>query len=1441
MGLLKKLTSRVFSSKPKEDNDSSKKELLRRCYFEVMEQRRVLSADPVIAAVTYLEGDAGQDTTPDHFEVTFEGGSDSTHLTQFTINGDQDQSGNLSDGDMFFDYNDQQPGAGSHHDFQFDAANSIGVDASDIRSVTFGEDGLSLTIEVANFEQSDVFAFTVDVDEVERFRTDKIASGVEFEGSFFTADFVDENYTFDDKEISTDVVLDGGFVQTQREGIFYDEYDQMFSAGQDAANGIIELTRDNQEGQRNRTAGAVDAYDLVAKPISIEGTIYHDENVNCEHDGNEDGIAGVKVSLEKLNEQSGLYEAVATTRTDANGDYSFGEELGLTPGTYQLVEGQPDGFLDVGASAGSEGGVVEQTVAGDKNVISDINIPLGGTAATDYDFKEVRPATLSGNVWHDENNDGVFDPNEQGIANVLIEVTRVGAKSGAVEDVFANTDTISVRTDANGHYSVEQLPPGIYQIVEVNNYPDGSVDPLAGFIDGKDSIGTVAASSVGAKTNDRFSQIELCADDEGVEYNFGEIKPAQISGFVSVSTPEGNCTDPTSSEHVGIEGVTIELYNDDGGLVATTLTGDRGFYSFDSLPPGTYSIVEIQPDGYLDGGQHIGNVDLAPNGNATNNDSFTAITLGSGDEGVRYDFCEHIPAELCGTVYHDRNNNGQQDTGEEGISGVTIQLFDVDGNVTAETVTDSDGAYCFLELYPGEYTVMEMQPGDYIDGIDSVGSVNGNATGLATVNDKFTNVTLVGGDKGVQYDFGEIRPGSISGQVHTDANGNCTLEVEEGERPLVGAELELLDANDNVIATTVTDINGNYSFGGLLPGEYSIRQIQPDGLFSGGETVGDGGGSASTNLLEGIVVGSDQQLVNYDFCEVEAAEIHGRVWEDGPAITTADGQPVEGYRNLRDGIYQQGVDTPLSGVRMQLYFYVDEANGSVIPRPVTLGEVQAEHYQHLGTTDPNAAVWVDTMANGEYWFEGLPAGSYIVLQTQPNGYFDSNDTPGTTTGFSYNSLAAAATAPQAVISTFSSEQIMDSVVNIYVNAGQVSQFNNFSEVSFNAEPPSQPQPPTPPQPPSQPARTPPSVGPTGHPGLMGAQPSSFTQFIGTSRGASFETQAGGGQPYTWHLSVINGGQPRGLEDGAGGEDSVWLTAGYIGNEDWNRFDMDDAVWSFTETRDLDGEIVSLDKQTRFGMIGGTPLSGDFDGDGTDELAVFKDGYWMIDINRNGLWDDSDLLARLGDASDQPVVGDWDGDGKDDIGIYGPIWERDREAIDRDPGLPNPDNDVYSRPKNVPPVDGEATNGARVMKLTNYGKQRADVVDHVFGYGDRELIAVTGDWNGNGVRSIGTFQDGVWELDVNGDGRFDGEDTVVQFGRAGDVPVVGDFNGDGIEEIAVYRSGTWMIDVDGNRELDATDKTFEMGEAGDRPIVGDWDGDGVDEPGVYHEDPTIRFD
>ncbi len=55
-----------------------------------------------------------------------------------------------------------------------------------------------------------------------------------------------------------------------------------------------------------------------------------------------------------------------------------------------------------------------------------------------------------------------------------------------------------------------------------------------------------------------------------------------------------------------------------------------------------------------------------------------------------------------------------------------------------------------------------------------------------------------------------------------------------------------------------------------------------------------------------------------------------------------------------------------------------------------------------------------------------------------------------------------------------------------------------------------------------------------------------------------------------------------------------------------------------------------------GGVGDTPVVGDWNGDGLDDIGVFNAGYWFLDLNGNYLWDDE--WYRFGGAKGKPVVG-----------------------------------------------------------------------------------------------------------------------------------------------------------------------------------------------------------
>lgn len=147
--------------------------------------------------------------------------------------------------------------------------------------------------------------------------------------------------------------------------------------------------------------------------------------------------------------------------------------------------------------------------------------------------------------------------------------------------------------------------------------------------------------------------------------------------------------------------------------------------------------------------------------------------------------------------------------------------------------------------------------------------------------------------------------------------------------------------------------------------------------------------------------------------------------------------------------------------------------------------------------------------------------------------------------------------------------------------------------------------------------------------------------------------------------------------------------------------------------------------------------------------------------------------------------------------------------------------------------GTFSNGEWNLDLNGDGTWQV-LKDGTLYFGQNGDKAVVGDWNGDGYDEIGVFSNGTWKLDLNGDGRWNGSptDKLLSFGAVGDTPIVGDWNGDGVSDIGVYKAGSWRIDRNANGMWDDSvlDARFTFGHTGALPIVGDWNADGKDEIG-----------
>ena len=74
-------------------------------------------------------------------------------------------------------------------------------------------------------------------------------------------------------------------------------------------------------------------------------------------------------------------------------------------------------------------------------------------------------------------------------------------------------------------------------------------------------------------------------------------------------------------------------------------------------------------------------------------------------------------------VWHDRDVDGQQESGEEGVGGVTVMLFDaVSNQVERTSLTDQYGYYFFDHLLPKQYYAKFSKPANFESTVSNQGS-----------------------------------------------------------------------------------------------------------------------------------------------------------------------------------------------------------------------------------------------------------------------------------------------------------------------------------------------------------------------------------------------------------------------------------------------------------------------------------------------------------------------------------------------------------------------------------------------------------------------------------------------------------------------------------------------------------------------------------------------
>jgi hypothetical protein len=505
--------------------------------------------------------------------------------------------------------------------------------------------------------------------------------------------------------------------------------------------------------------------------------------------------------------------------------------------------------------------------------------------------------------------------------------------------------------------------------------------------------------------------------------------PLEIGNYVWNDKNANGIQDATE---MGIDGITVELLKNNQ-VIASTTTQNGGQYYFSEdgatnqtwsttgdklLPNMEYCLRIALSETALKQGVPTGaDKDSSTNGDARDSDAkldgaYAKITLTTGNPGfVNHDYDFGFVSGNCigDYVWKDVNENGLQDSNEEGIDGIKVELLK-NNQVIATSTTSGGGLYTFTE--DGEPNQTWVTTGNKVEpNMDYVVRINhkeelgkykftlanqpdDEKDNDAIINGDYAEIAVRTGNIGTinhNNDFGFIPRLCVGNLVWLDTNNNGL--VDNGEAGVPNVEVILYNlgpdntkntSDDVEIAKQTTDKDGLYRFDTLKAGTYYIKLnsgIPADHRSSTGAGT-DGQGTSS---YEPVTSYTDQN--NNDNGSQMGTMIMSTAFElDYCKEPINDGD----QDNNTDLTIDFGLTPYLS--LGNLVWYDKNNDGRYNNNEQGVSNIEMILYQpgpdgQKGTSDDIEIKRTHTDTKGNYLFSFLYAGDYYVkLAKLPAGY-----------------------------------------------------------------------------------------------------------------------------------------------------------------------------------------------------------------------------------------------------------------------------------------------------------------------------------------------------------------------------------------------------------------------------------------------------------------------
>ncbi|WP_342045359.1 carboxypeptidase regulatory-like domain-containing protein, partial [Bacillus sp. OTU530] len=637
---------------------------------------------------------------------------------------------------------------------------------------------------------------------------------------------------------------------------------------------IVASTQTDQTGNYVLTGIAPGSYDAVfstenftSQTVSVNLTAGETETVNVALLPNpavingtvRDVITGNVLSNALIQVFNGQGRFLASMLTDVNGQYT--------------ISGLPEGMLSVQASA--------PNFASDMQVIT---LKPGETETVDFALAP-NPASLTGSVTDAQTG----APLPGTVIQVFIAGTAVPVKStftdpnGLYVINGLNEGEYRVVIGADNYASSIfhiVLGPGEARVLnaalvanpatiqgQVTDAQTGTPIAGAGVVTVIQGSGVIVASIQTDQTgnyvltgiapgsyNVVFSAANFTNQTVSVNLTAGETETVNIALTPNPALITGTVRDATTGNV--LSNALIQVFNSQGRFLASTLTDVNGQYTISGLPEGMLSVQASAPNFASD---------------------MKVITLTPGETGTVDFALASNPASLTGSVTDAQ-------TGAP-LSGALVQVLIAGTGVPVKsTLTDPTGLYVINGLAEGEYRV-EIGVDNYASSIFRIVLDPGEERVLnaalqanpATIQGQVTDaqtgtpiagagvVTVVQGsgvivastqtDQTGNYLLTGIAPGSYNVVISTDNFTSQTVSVNlaAGETETVNVALtpnpatingtvrdsvtgtvlpnaliQVFNSQGRFLASTLTDVNGQYAISGLPEGTISVQASAPN-------------------------------------------------------------------------------------------------------------------------------------------------------------------------------------------------------------------------------------------------------------------------------------------------------------------------------------------------------------------------------------------------------------------------------------------------------------------------------------------------------------------------------------------------------------------------------------------------------------------------------------